>query len=274
MKKTDSDEFYKIFESEGKHHFKKLYFINKKKFNKNWGSYLFDGQKYIYDKSMYEKQKLLFELCKTNNHILEIGSYMGHSVLIMLLANPKIQITAIDISEKYAKPSLEYLQKQFPNSKINFIKNDSLKVLSNLKDKFDLFHVDGTHTHEVISKEFLFLLNLRKNNKVKILFDDVWSMPYLRQNILKNFEIIRNLIPNSNQPNFYVEIHVNEKMFKKNLKDFKFENLKIFYKYRLIKIFFKILFLNMLMIKIYRFFFKRFKFAEKIKIKLLNFIYQ
>jgi hypothetical protein len=191
-----NDEFYKIFQGRGKVHFKKLYSINKKKFQKNCGSYLFNGKKYIYDSGLYQKQKLLYELCKINNKILEIGTYYGHSVLIMLLANPKINITAIDIADTYAKPSLEYLQKQFPYSKINFIKSDSIKALNNLKEKFDLFHVDGAHEHEVISKEFLLLLNLGRNKKIRILFDDLYCMPHLKNNILKNFEIKKSFIPN------------------------------------------------------------------------------
>ena len=272
MKEKKKDEFFKIFNSTGKKHFKKLYLINKKKFIKGCGSYLFNGYKYIYDESMYEKQKLLFELCKTNKKILEIGSYMGHSILIMLLSNPKIHITAIDINDYYSKPSLDYLQKKFPDSKINFIKSDSIKALSRLKEKFDLFHVDGTHEHEMISKEFQFLLNLRKKNKVKILFDDAWSMPYLKKNILKSFKILKNITPNSYAANFYVEIYINNKLFKKNLKDFKIENLKIFFKYRMLKLFLKILFFNKIVRRFYRSYFKNFKISKIIKEKLIFFL--
>ena len=101
----ENDEFYKIFKNQGIKHFEQLYCINKKKFIKGCGSYLFNGSEYIYDDSMYEKQKHLFELSKKNNKILEIGVYMGHSVLIMLLANPKINITAIDNNYIYSKLS-------------------------------------------------------------------------------------------------------------------------------------------------------------------------
>jgi predicted O-methyltransferase YrrM len=252
----ERDEFYKIFQSKGKHHFKQLYIINKRKFIKHCGSYLFNGHKYSYDKSMYEKQKLLFELCKTTNKVLEIGNYMGHSILIMLLANPKIHITAIDIDDLFARPSLIYLQKQFPKSKINFIKNNSTKVISNLKEKFDLFHIDGAHEHEVISKEFLSLINLRKKNKFKVLFDDVLSMPYLQSNILKNFKIAKSFIPESNHPNFYVEIYIDNKNLKQNLKDFKFTN-SIILKYLVIrKLYLQVrkLFINRITTKFYKLF--------------------
>ena len=272
-REREKDEFYKAFQSKGKRHFRKLYFVNNKKFYDGYGSYLFNGKKYVYDRSMYEKQKLLFDLCKINNKILEIGTYLGHSVLIMLLANPKINITAIDISDVYAKPSLKYLQKQFPDAKINFIKNDSIKALSSLKEKFDIFHVDGAHEHEIISKEFLFLLNLGKNKKVKILFDDLYCMPHLKENILKNFQIKKHFISDMKYPSWYVEIYVNDKI-EQNIKNFKFENFKILYKYRFIKILLKKLFHNKMNILFYRLFLKKFKILEKIKNKIVNLIYK
>ena len=40
---------------------------------------------------------------------------MGHSLLIMLMSNPKVQITTIDIDDKYALPSINYLKKYFQN---------------------------------------------------------------------------------------------------------------------------------------------------------------
>ena len=274
----ENDEFYKIFKNQGIKHFEQLYYINKKKFIKGCGSYLFNGSEYIYDDSMYEKQKHLFELSKKNNKILEIGVYMGHSVLIMLLANPKINITAIDNNYIYSKPSLEYLQKEFPKSKITFIHNDSLKALKNLDEKFDLFHVDGTHRHEIIYKEFLFILNLRKNNIIKILFDDVVAMPHLRDNILENLDIEKSFLPKTNAQNFYVEINCDPKSFEKNLKNFKSHNLKYFIKYRLIKVLIRkairnIIVRNKMTIKLWDLFFEDILFFKKLKNKLLEFIY-
>jgi len=265
--KKKNDEFYKIFQNKGMHHFKQLYFANKRKFQKGCGSYLFNGYKYIYDKSMYEKQKLLFKLCKQNKKVLEIGNYMGHSILIMLLANPKIHITAVDINDKYAKPSLDYLQKQFPNSKINFIHGDSLKILKNLKGKFDLFHVDGTHAHNIISKEFLLLLNLCKK-KINILFDDVSSMPYLKRNLLKNFQVIESFIPNSTYANFYVKLKIDNKTLRQSIKNFQIENYKIFFQNQLIEILIKKIFYNKINLIIWRLFFKNFTILSKLNNKL------
>jgi hypothetical protein len=71
------------------------------------GSYLFDGSNYTYYSKMYNKQKLLFDLAKNATNVLEIGAYMGHSVFLMLLANPNLNITCIDIDDTYARPSEE-----------------------------------------------------------------------------------------------------------------------------------------------------------------------
>ena len=71
---------------------------------------------------------------------------MGHSLLIMLLANPNLKITTIDIVEKYSKAATDYLQNEFPNAKINFIKGNSLNIIPKLDAKYDLFHIDGTHS--------------------------------------------------------------------------------------------------------------------------------
>ena len=59
-----NNEFLKLYNNIGKYHFEQLFAVNNKKFMKHCGSYLFDGQNYIYDSSQIEKQKLLFELSK------------------------------------------------------------------------------------------------------------------------------------------------------------------------------------------------------------------
>jgi hypothetical protein len=93
--------FYEIYEACG---------------NKFWtgcGSYLFDGQTYKYCDLMYEKQELLFNSVKNVKNVLEIGTYMGHSLLIMLLSNPDLKITCIDICDEFTLPAVTVLNKHF-----------------------------------------------------------------------------------------------------------------------------------------------------------------
>jgi hypothetical protein len=138
---------------------------------------------------------------------------MGHSILIMLLANPKIKITAIDIDKTFAVPSINYLKDEFPNAQINFIHGDSLNVLKILKKKFALFHIDGSHDNSIVTKEFCLCLNLRRDvNKYRILFDDIDSCAYLQKNILSSFNISTYISPKCDNKNTFIEI-----LTKKNL---------------------------------------------------------
>lgn len=179
------------------------------KFHKGCGSYLFDGQEYKYCDSMYKKQELLYNSVKNVKNVLEIGVYMGHSLLIMLLSNPELKITCIDISDEYAKPAIKILNKYF-NNQITFIKNDSLIALEKINDKFDFFHIDGCHDENYIIKEFLYCIKLNNSsdNILKIIFDDLGCLRNLQNYIDNNFNIINNIIPNCDWTNIYYEIQL------------------------------------------------------------------
>ena len=155
---------------------------------------------------MYPKQKLLYDVSKDATNILEIGTYMGHSILIMLLANPKAKITCIDINDRFSLPAVNYLKKEFPLSEINFIKNDSLNILKNLKDKFDFFHIDGAHLNDVIAKEFRYCIKLSKNDYFRMILDDIDSCLKVKNNIELAFLTSKFEIPTCNWRNCYIKI--------------------------------------------------------------------
>ncbi len=204
-----------------KYHFNKIYLLNNKRYNPGCGSYLFNGAKYEYQKSMFGKQSLLYNLSKNSSHILEIGVYMGHSMLIMLLANPKMNITCIDIDPKYSVPSVNYLKNKFPKAKINLIINDSVKALKKINKKFDIIHIDGDHTMEKIYKEILLSLDKsNKHNEIQLLFDDIDSMVPIKRSLLNSFDS-QHFEPKSDYPNFYIKIKKNKKIWKKQLILFK-----------------------------------------------------
>lgn len=244
------NNFYKNLHNNGLIHFKNIFKVNKKKFHYGWGSYLFNGKVYKYDEGMYEKQKLLFDLSKKSKKILEIGVYMGHSILIMLLANPKAHITAIDISNIYSGPSIEYLKKKFPKSKINLIIGDSRNEIKNLKGSFDLIHLDSSHSLKKSLQEFNLLIKLKKKKFFKILFDDIDSIIPMKKNILRSFDIKQTISCNSNNKNFFVNIVIDKNKFKKSIFFYNILNLKIYFFYFPIKYLLKILRLNKIQEKI------------------------
>ena len=203
--KEYNNEFsYKLLAFEN--HFKNIYKACSYSFEKGCGSYLFDGQKYEYQIETYQKQKILYEKAKNKENILEIGTYMGHSLLIILMANPSINITCIDINDKYSLPSVRYLQREFPDSNINFIKSDSLKVLRNLKEKYDLIHIDGAHKNKIVTKEFYYCMNLIREKDAKFIFDDRDNISILIKNIIETFFIKDNVSPKCIYSNLYLNI--------------------------------------------------------------------
>ena len=178
-------------------------------FDKGCGSYLFDGQTYQYCDLMYNKQELLYNAVKDVKNVLEIGTYMGHSLLIMLLSNPNLKITCIDISDKYASKAVNILNKYFNNA-ITFIHSDSLIALPKLSNNFDFFHIDGCHTDDIITQEFKHILRLNNssNNILKIIFDDLGCFNNLYNNIIPKYNIINKIIPESSWTNLYLEIQL------------------------------------------------------------------
>ena len=178
------------------------------------GSYLFEGGVYEYCAGMYPKQELLYNLAKESKSTLEIGTYMGHSLLIMLLGNPELKITSIDLVDKYALPSINVLRKRFPKSEIEFIHGDSLKVLPGITTpKFDLFHIDGHHLEEHIRQEVEHCKRLSTHNvygkdAARIVFDDIHCCKMLVFEIVANKEVLQYINPDCIWTNAYVEFYL------------------------------------------------------------------
>jgi hypothetical protein len=194
---------------ENKNIFYEIYEACSNKFHKGCGSYLFDGQTYIYCDLMYEKQELLYNSVKNVKNVLEIGTYMGHSLLIMLLANPNLKITCIDISDEYTLPAVTILNKHFNNA-INFIHSDSLSALKKIVNKFDFFHIDGHHDNDYISNEFILIKNLNNSsdNVLRIIFDDQGCLLNLQKEIDTQYNVINKVIPNCHWNNVYYDIQI------------------------------------------------------------------
>lgn len=189
--------FYEIYEACG---------------NKFWtgcGSYLFDGQTYKYCDLMYEKQELLYNTVKNVKNVLEIGTYMGHLLLIMLLSNPELKITCIDICDEFTLPAVTVLNKHFNNA-IKFIHSDSLSYLKTIEDKFDFFHIDGYHDNNYIKNEFILIkkLNNSLDNVLRVIFDDQCSLINLQSEIRDHYNVIKEIIPNCSWNNIYFEIQL------------------------------------------------------------------
>jgi hypothetical protein len=224
------------------YHFDKIYNVCGNTFSDGCGSYLFDGKDYVYNQKFYNKQKLIYDVAKKASDVLEIGVYMGHSLLIMLVANPNLKIVGIDINDKYSVPAINYLKKNFNCSKITFIKGNSLKVLPNLVKEnrlFDFIHIDGNHDNNFITKEFKYCINLSKNI-MNLVLDDVEACLHLKNNISKNFKPQLVLSPDSPSPNCLFKISM-QCINYSSLNKFRIQNFKdelILFPKRIIKLIF------------------------------------
>jgi len=206
IKFHDEEFIQKLIDSE--YIFKRILEVCDNTWVKGCGSYLFEGQVYEYFPAMLEKQHLIYSVAKNSNNVLEIGTYMGHSILLMLLANPKINITCIDIDSQFAGPSIKLLQEIFKESNIQFIHKDSLDALSDIKQTFDMFHIDGRHDIKYIEKEFEKCKSLCSEKIMKVIFDDIDCCRGVEEIIKDNYEIIQHITPICKYPNSFFEIKI------------------------------------------------------------------
>ena len=159
------------------------------------------------------KIKNLQYLCKNKRKIIEIGVNACHSLLLMLLINPTAEYLLFDLgNHKYTLATLNYIKKQFPDTKINIILGNSVETISeyihvneNNKNSFDLIHLDGGHTEDIFSQDYINSKKLIINNGI-IIFDDY------------NIHDIKNFIDRKIKENEIIEL--NDKNIIKNNRHF------------------------------------------------------
>ena len=119
-----------------------------------WGSYMFNGQAYEYQRETLKKQEALFRVGQVSKNLLEVGVYLGHSLLILLASNPTLKITCIDNDTRYAPKVVEYLNQHF-NGRLTFIAGDAVEVMRTFPDNtFDAVHIDADHTVAAVEAQF------------------------------------------------------------------------------------------------------------------------
>jgi len=169
--KKHPDSFPAIKLLENFSHFEGLYKVLDGKWEYGWGSYLFNGQEYKYQSETLKKQEELYCYSAKASNALEIGVYLGHSLLIMLIANPTLKITCIDNEDRFARKAVEYLNLHF-NDRVTFIHGDAVSAISKLPtDYFDLIHVDADHNDIAVNAQFNASMRVAKLGAY-VVFDD------------------------------------------------------------------------------------------------------
>ncbi len=78
------------------------------------------------------------------NHIenvLEVGTAIGYSAIMMALANPKLKVVTIERDEERYLEALKNVKRMGLEDRITLLFKDALEV--NLHEKFDLIFLDG-----------------------------------------------------------------------------------------------------------------------------------
>jgi len=118
---------------------------------------------------------------KEKKIVCEIGFNAGHSILAMILENPKAHYVLFDLgSHAYARPCFEYIKNIFPQTNIEIFWGDSRETLVTYHDEhpeiiFDLVHIDGGHRSEVYLIDWKNSLSVT-STKSLIIFDDTDSI--------------------------------------------------------------------------------------------------
>lgn len=185
--------------------FFEIYKVCNNKFDFGVGSYLFDGKTYDYCEKMFQKQILLYKVAKESEKVLEIGTYMGHSLFIMLLANPNLKITCVDIDSTFTKPAVELLNKIFETN-ILFLEGNSLDVLNYIEGDYDLFHIDGTHKIDFVQEEFNLCTKLTSTDTFKVVFDDYGTVQQMGKIISDEYKILEYIKPDCEWNNAFFKI--------------------------------------------------------------------
>lgn len=110
--------------------------------------------------------------------ILEIGTAVGYSAIMMALSNPLVRIVTIEKdNDRYIK-ALKNVKKMNLEDRITLVFNDALDV--NLDEKFDLIIIDAAK-----SKNLDFFSHFEKNLEVNgsIITDNINFHGYTKKNI-------------------------------------------------------------------------------------------
>lgn len=95
--------------------------------------------------------------------ILEIGTAIGYSAIMMALVHPNIRITSIERDEKRYLEALKNVKAFKLEDRITLIYNDAFNV--KLEDEFDLIFIDAAKAQNIKFFE-LFEHNLKQNGTI------------------------------------------------------------------------------------------------------------
>jgi predicted O-methyltransferase YrrM len=111
-------------------------------------------------------------LVKGKTRVCEVGFNAGHSLLLMLDANPTAEYVLFDLgTHAYTRPCFEYLRAAYPSTSMTILYGDSKETLPAYQGSFDLMHIDGGHLLPELTSDYTQSLRLIQPG-CPIVFDD------------------------------------------------------------------------------------------------------
>ena len=104
-----------------------------------------------------------FTLKNHITNVLEIGTAIGYSAIMMALVNPNVKVTTIERDEKRYLEAIKNVKAFELEDRITLIYNDALNV--KLTDKFDLIFIDAAKAQSIKFFE-MFEHNLTSNGAI------------------------------------------------------------------------------------------------------------
>jgi predicted O-methyltransferase YrrM len=119
----------------------------------------------------------LLKLAEGKSKICEIGVNAGHSLLLMVSANPSAEYLIFDLGgHSYTRPCVEYIKNAYPSAKITEVYGDSNLTLREYVatgelNSYDLIHIDGGHETHTVVNDFIYTQFMLKQDGI-VVFDD------------------------------------------------------------------------------------------------------
>jgi len=131
------------------------------------------------DGELAPARRNVWRAVRFKERLLEVGVNAGHSALLALSSNPRLEYYGVDImSHAYTEPCVDFLKGEFPG-RVHLFTGDSREVLPWLVSRraelaFDIFHVDGGHTDDVTRADMGNCIRIGAGQRGRhVLLDDV-----------------------------------------------------------------------------------------------------
>lgn len=100
--------------------------------------------------------------------ILEIGTAVGYSSIMMVIINPNVKITSIERDQERYMQAVKNVKSLGLDDRITLIYNDALDV--SIEDKFDLIFIDAAKSQSI---KFFEKFEYNLNDKGTIITDNI-----------------------------------------------------------------------------------------------------